>query len=67
MAKCTKEEAKIVLQLLEEVEGELAVEWWKYPLQYYLEAVKDHRAKAKEFLIKECEICMMNYLVHDVS
>ncbi len=68
MAECkfTTKEANIVLQLLDEVEGESTVERREYPLQYYIEAAKDHGDKAMEFFIRECEICTEKYAVHEV-
>ena len=70
MAECkfaTEEKANIVLQLLEETpppdKGD------DYPLQYFIEAAKDHGdfEKAKRFLIKECDICIVEYPVHEVG
>ena len=68
MAECkfpTEEAANIVFKLLEEVE---AFDDVSYPLQYYIEAAKDHGDidKARSFLIKECEICVTEYPVHEV-
>ena len=61
MAECgfdDEETANIVLQLLEEVEGNGYAE---YPLQYYIDAAKDHKDldRARNFLLKECDICIM--------
>ncbi len=69
MAECTFTEgsaANIVLELLEEVEGEGDV---NHPLQYYVEAARDHKeiGKARSFFIKECSICAMDQSVHEVS
>lgn len=69
MAECITSisQAKIVLQLLTEVEG--VQDSAKYPLQYYIEAAKDHGdiEKARKFLIKECPLCLLEYPVHEVT
>ena len=69
MTECrfeNEETANIVLQLLEEVEGNGDAE---YPLQYYIDAAKDHKdlESARSFLIKECEICIMAQTIHEVG
>ncbi len=66
MAECTKEETDVALQLLEEVESAGGV-GGQYQLWYYIEAAKSHGTKARDFLIKECEICMEKHTIHEVS
>ncbi len=71
MAECMFTEgsaAHIVLELLEEVEGTGGGEV-DHPLQYYVEAARDHKeiGKARGFFIKECSICYLEQSVHEVS
>ena len=63
-----EEIANIVLQLLEEVEGNGNADV-EYPLQYYVDAAKDHKEldKARNFLIKECNICLVEQTIHEVG
>ena len=68
MAECRFQEEKaanIVLELLSEVEGNGDVD---HPLQYYVDAAKDHKdiESARSFFIKECSICYVEYSVHEV-
>ena len=69
MAECgfdDEETANIVLQLLEEVEGNEDAD---YSLQYYVDAAKDHKEldKARNFLIQECDMCLEEKIVHEVG
>ena len=60
----TTDKAKMVLELMKEMEEDEQ----GYPLHYYTDAAKTYNTleDAKKGLLKPCEICMMDYPIHEV-